>query len=364
MPPATLFRYLAVRSISALIALFVILSSLIMLIDLVENLRFAGKVEDGNFSLAVGLTLMRVPSLVQTLAPFVFLFASIWTFYQLNKRSELSVIRSAGISIWRLIGPSAFIAICAGLAMIMIFDPISANLRASAEALKAQKEGGTESFVQLHDDGIWLRQPDRDTKLIINAASFDNANNTLVDLVVWRTDANNKLIERIDAAHAALSSGTLELSDVKIKSTDDGINRDAPIYAIPTRLTANDLRERIAPPETMSLWQLPKYIPLAEAAGLPTTRYHLRFHDLSSTPLKLLAMVLIAAAFSIRPVRSGGALMLIVLSLGSGFLLYLISEISSAIGESGVVPVALAAWAPAVIATIAATTALLHFEDG
>ncbi|MHA7871645.1 MAG: LPS export ABC transporter permease LptG, partial [Hyphococcus sp.] len=73
MPPVTLFRYIASRTLTGVGVLLLILSSLILLIDLIENLRFAGKTSGGDFGLAVSLTLMRLPALAQTLIPFVFL---------------------------------------------------------------------------------------------------------------------------------------------------------------------------------------------------------------------------------------------------------------------------------------------------
>ena len=73
MPPVTLFKYIALRTLIGVGILFLILASLILLIDLIENLRFAGKTEGGDFTLAIMLTLMRVPALAQSLIPFVFL---------------------------------------------------------------------------------------------------------------------------------------------------------------------------------------------------------------------------------------------------------------------------------------------------
>ncbi|MHA7872680.1 MAG: LptF/LptG family permease, partial [Hyphococcus sp.] len=274
------------------------------------------------------------------------------------------VMRSAGLSVWRLLGPAGLIAAVTGLLIITVFDPVSSNLMSYAEALKSEKEGKESSLVRVFNDGIWLRQRDASQKIIINAQNFDEQRAALEQVVLWRFAADNAFLERIDAEEAFLSGRTLELHEARLKGIDDQTERQSPIYAIQSALTSSDLRERVAPPETMSLWQLPRFILLAEAAGLPTVRYHLRFHDLCATPLKLLAMVLIAAAFSLRPVRLGGALELLILSIGAGFALYILSEISNAFGESGLAPVALAAWAPALIATIAAVTALLHLEDG
>ncbi len=364
MPPVTLFRYIATRMITGVGVLLLILSSLILLIDLIENLRFAGKTADGSFTLAATLTLMRVPAIAQSLIPFVFLFGSIWMFNQLNRRSEIAVMRSAGLSVWRLLGPASLIAAVTGLLIITIFDPLSSGLLSYSEQLKSTKEGSDNSLVRVFDDGIWLRQRDATQQIIINAQNFDEERSALENVTVWRFGAESQFQERIDATEAFLSGRTMELHKARLKSITDQESRESPIYAIQTALTPADLQERVTPPETMSLWQLPRFILLAEAAGLPTIRYHIRFHDLCATPLKLLAMVLIAAAFSLRPTRMGGAIGLLIFSIGAGFLLYILSEISNALGVSGLVPVALAAWAPALIATVAAVTALLHLEDG
>ena len=364
MPPITLFKYISWRTLLAIGALFLGFSSLILLVDLIENMRFAGKVEGGDFAFALKLTLLRTPGLAQALSPFVFLFGAIWMFTQLNRRSEVSVMRSAGLSVWRLIAPAAFVAAIAGFLIITIVDPLSARMLAYGEQMKNDIRGKQASLVRVLGDGIWLRQRAANSFLIINARGFDETSSALNDVTVWRLSNDAAFRERIDAPQAILSDQTIELQDARLKTTADRLDHRSPIYAIKTTLTPDDLRERVAPPETMSLWELPRFILLAEAAGLPTVRYHIRFHDLCSTPLKLVAMVLIAAIFSLRPMRSGGAGKLLLYSIGAGFGLYILSEISTALGESGVAPVALAAWTPALVASLAAVTSLLQFEDG
>ncbi len=364
MPPATLFRYIAWRTLLAVGGLFAVLASLVLLIDLIENMRFTSKIPGGDFGLAVTLTLLRAPSLTQILIPFVFLFGSIWMFHQLNKRSEISVMRSAGLSVWRLLGPAALIATLSGLLIITAIDPLSANLLSQAEGVKNRLQGGDQNLVRILGDGIWLRQHDENGQFLINAENYDDDRAALVNVTIWRFDAQDLFLERLDADEAFLSGRTLELHEVILRSRNSEKQRHLPIYAVRTSLTADNLRERVAPPETLSLWSLPRFVILAEAAGVPTTRYNIRFHDLCSTPLKLLAMVLIAAAFSMRPTRTGGALKLALASVLAGFALFIVSEISTALGESGLAPAALAAWIPAIVASLAAITALLHLEDG
>ncbi len=362
MPPGTLFKYIVEKSAISIAILFVALASVVMLVDLLENLRFAGKV-GGDFAFALRVTLLRTPAMTQAMAPFIVLFGSLWMFSQLNRRSELAVMRSAGLSIWRLIGPAAFLAAVGGFVLIVAIDPMAAKMMAYGDKMKIESRGQTASLVRVFGDGIWLRQRDADEQLIINAESFDGLAGALRNVTVWRLSPSATFVERIDAPQAALSGRTIELRDARMKTVGEKLAQRTPLYSVPTSLTLADLRENVPTPESMSIWDLPRFILLAEAAGLPTIRYNIRFHDLCSTPLKLTAMVLIAALFSIGPMRSGGTVRLVVAAIGCGFLLYVISEITAAMGESGIAPAPLAAWTPALIATIVAISLLMRHEE-
>ena len=361
MPPITLFRYLAGRMLAALLGLLGALSAVVLLADLVENLRFAGK-SGADFGFALQLTLLRVPAIAQTLLPFIFLFAAIWMFRDLNRRSELVVMRSAGLSVWRLVGPAAFLAAVGGLLVIVAIDPLSARMMAFGEKMKNDIRGRTTSVVRVFGDGIWLRQRDATETLLINAASVDDAG-TLQQVTIWRLSPDAAFEERIDAPVAQLSGRTIELKEARMKTAGGQMTQRTPIYAVPTALTLSALLENAPAPETMSIWELPRYMMLARAVGLSTTRYNIRFHDLCSTPLKLTAMVLIAALFSLGPARAGGAFQLLVAAVGAGFALYVLSELSTALGESGAAPEALAAWTPALVATIFAVSFLTRLEE-
>jgi lipopolysaccharide export system permease protein len=75
-------------------------------------------------------------------------------------------------------------------------------------------------------------------------------------------------------------------------------------------------------------------------------------------------MIFIAAAFSLRLARLGGSARLIVASVLTGFLLYFFTDVSHALGISGVVPVVLAAWAPATTALLLGVAYMFNQEDG
>ncbi|MEO0399853.1 MAG: LPS export ABC transporter permease LptG [Pseudomonadota bacterium] len=364
IPPLTLFRYLTGRMAFIVCALYVGFAALIFIADFMENLRFAGKYANGDFGFALRLTAMRTPGLGQILTPFVFLFGSLWLFASLNRRSELSVMRSAGLSIWRLIGPPALFAALCGVLIVLFVDPVVTRMTSFSEQMKNDIRGKKTSLVKVFGDGIWLRQRTGDVTVMINAASLAKKQSALKDVTVWLLDDRSVFLERIDAPRAVFRDHQLVLHNAVMKKPGDKLPQKTPLYSLSSSLTIEDFRDGTQTPETMSLWDLPHYTRIAEAAGLPTVRYQLRFHDLCATPLRLSAMVLIAALFCLKPVRSGGAFRLVLAAVAAGFLVYFVSEISTALGESNTAPVVLAAWGPVLAAVILAVTGLLHFEEG
>ena len=55
---------------------------------------------------------------------------------------------------------------------------------------------------------------------------------------------------------------------------------------------------------------------------------------------------------------------MVLAGLTGGFGFFIFSEISRKVGASGLVPVPVAAWAPALVALLLAASVLLHQEDG
>lgn len=355
-------RYIANRTLVAVFGLLGALSGLAFTADFVENLRFAGKF-DGDAGFALALTALRTPGLVQAMLPFVFLFGAISMFWQLNRRSELAVLRSAGLSIWSLIAPAALVAAVFGLLTIALLDPLAARMMRLSEDMSAELSGKSANLVRVFGDAVWLRQRDEGATLIIKAGSLDAATGALTDVTIWRLRSDATFEERIDAPRAVLSGRMIELEEARTRSDGEQLPRRTPRYMVPTRLTSSDLKEGAPPPETLSVWALPRFMVMAQSAGLSTVPYEMRFHDLCSTPLKLVAMVLIAAVFAMRPLRSGGTARLLLAAIGSGFGLYILAALSAALGESGTAPVALAAWAPAIVTMLAAGSFLLRAEE-
>ncbi len=124
------------------------------------------------------------------------------------------------------------------------------------------------------------------------------------------------------------------------------------------------MQESFAPPDTLSVWELPSFIGLLKRSGFSSVRHRLHFQALLALPLLAATMALVAAGFSMRPARRGGVARMIGGGVAAGFALFMISKLAEEFGQSGALPVVLAAWAPAAAGLLLAVTLLLHVEDG
>ena len=134
-------------------------------------------------------------------------------------------------------------------------------------------------------------------------------------------------------------------------------------YLLATSLSPEEAVGLIAP-DSVPFWDLPSLRAAAETAGLDGTRYRLQFHMLLASPLLFIAMVLIAAAFSLRFFRFGGIEKMVSGGVGAGFVLYVAVKFVGDLGGAGLLSPFVAAWSPAVVASLLGAFALLHQEDG
>ena len=207
------------------------------------------------------------------------------------------------------------------------------------------------------------------SQVVIHAARANLDATTLYDTTFLVFSPASGPVRRIEAAEATLGDRAWALRDVKDWPLAGSTNpeRDAITRAqmrLPSDLTPERIRDGFGTPQAISIWDLPAYIDELERAGFSARRHAVWFQMELAMPFVLAAMVLIAAGFTMRHVRSGGTGRMVMLALFAGLGVFFLRNVAQVLGENGQIPVALAAWAPPMIAGMLALALLLHLEDG
>jgi lipopolysaccharide export system permease protein len=359
----TLRIYVAKRFLFSILGAFLVCACLIFMIDMIELLRISRRATDLSAGMLLWVGLLRLPAFAEILLAFAVLVGSIGALLSLNRKSELTVMRSAGMSAWQFLRPGLFVTLVLGILAVVLFNPLAAASRSEAERLVAELFGREAGLMATAGQGSWLRQDGADGQSVLHARATADQGLTLVGVIAFQFDPQGKFVERLDATRATLQDGYWELYEVTVSRP----MREPEIfktYTVSTHLTRERVGDALGSEIAVSFWQLPSLIEVSEKAGLSASKYRMQYALLLSRPGLLLAMVVLAATVSLRSFRSGGIQTMVLVGMVGGIGFFLLTEVSRQIGMAGLISPAMAVWAPIGLALLVSLTVLLHQEDG
>jgi len=303
--------YFARRFILTLMVITGVLFALVMLVDLVEQTRkFSGL--DLGWQKLLGLTLLNTPQTINLILPLIMILATVALFISLARSSELVVTRAAGRSALAALVSPLVVALIIGVMAVGMLNPIVAATGKRYLQLSESYRAGGAAALSISGEGLWLRQGDETGQTVIRALRSNLDASVLYDVTFLTYAPEGGPVQRIEAASAALTDGQWSLRQAKASSR----------------------------------------------------RHQVWLHTELARPVFLMAMVLVASAFTMRHTRFGGTGVAVLASVLLGFGLYFIRSFAQILGENGQIPVLLAAWAPPAAAVLLSLGLLLHAEDG
>lgn len=357
----TLSRYIALRFLGAVAAVFFGIILLVIMIDYIELMRRSASVGNVPAWVIAATSVYRVPQITERLLPFSILIGAMVTYLNLSRRNELVVARAAGISAWQFVAPAVAAAFAVGLGAALIYNPLAAAMGERAKQLEESIFGS--GSTRDASTRFSVRQRSENGQSILQASGSREQGAALSGVTVFNFDDEGRFVERIEAEGAKLEPGQWRLENARIYNTTAPPREVSP-YFLKTNLTGEQIRESFATPETVSFWQLPMYIELAERAGLVAAAYRLQYQSLLARPFLLVAMVLMASAVSLRFFRFGGVQKMVLGGVGGGFLLYVLAKVTEDLGKADLMNPVTAAWSPVLIGGLVGIVVLLNQEDG
>lgn len=333
------------------------------LFDTIELLRKTSAIDGISFGLILKMVVYRVPWFFQDILPFIVFFASIVTFWSLNRSNEILILRSIGISIWRLLTPLIAVIFAFGIFDLLVINPFATKLMEKYNFLESHYIYKASNPFSISHSGLWLRESQDNYQTIINARTYNPKTNEFQNVSLFIFDDKDKFVKRIQGPKAILKNGHL-LFPNGWHMEKNGFPQRFQDFSTPSMFTASKITNSFLDPDTLSFYSLTTYANLMEESGLSATPYKMQWHTLISKCLWLCVMVLLAATFSLGYRRNKKTSRLILSGVFLTFVLYLLKDITFALGSAGNLPPLLAAWVPVGVTAFLAMTKLLYAEDG
>ena len=362
---STLNRYIAKRIIKGLLLAFLVVTTIIMLVDFVEGTRNIGSQENISTGTVFLMTLLKAPKLIEQTIPFVVLFGVMGTLYNLNRRSELIVLRACGLSAWRFLAPAIFVTAMLGFIWAAAFNPLASSAMNAHDNLVERVTG---SIAAAKGENIWLREGSDVSQTVIFAERADILSRKLFNTTFYifeiGPDGTAVFERRLDAKEAELvTQGYWQLRDV-IENAEGEIAQMQNAVSLPTNISVEDLRDTAGINAIPPFWEIPEAIRKTKRAGFSTVSLRLQLNKLLALPIMLIAMTVIAAGVSMHLTREGGTLRLLIIGGLLGFTVYFADSIVSAFGGASALPILLSAWACPIFVLFFGLSYLARIEDG
>jgi len=336
----------------------------VAMVDYVELVRRTADTVGASSWAVARASVYRVPQITERLLPFCILLAGIVSFLNLSRRLELVIARAAGMSVWQFITPALVAALVIGICGTTIYNPVSAFLQEQSKRLQAELMGeDLGGLRRTSGSRLWVRQRSPEGQSIINAQTSREQGLRLGGITAFTFDESGVFKERIEAKAAVLEIGNWRLEEARIYSPGSPAG-PAQTYLLATNLNPEQVRESFATPETVPFWSLPRFIELADNAGLGAAGYRVQYQKLLALPFLFVSMMLLAGAVSLRFFRFGGVQKMVLGGVAAGFLLYVLSKFLEDFSKAGLLNPVAAAWIPVIFGGLIGALTLLHQEDG
>ncbi len=341
--------YIAKNFLTKLLQIYFGFFALIFFINFLEA---SDQNQTGKASILTLLTIaiFKTPDFINDISPSLILMSALASFYTLSLRSEVTIIRISGFSLWQTIQPIAFTAFFVGIFWSTILNMTSIQMLKKANSLENKYFSQELRDTFSPNSGIWMKQQNsekEDEEIILRASKVFRDNMEMEKFTAWFFDKNGVFYKKIDAKKASLKEKYWRLENLIINDSEH-LNQKAEEMRIPTNLDEEFIKQKILNnfenPKIFSIFELPQLIQDLKISGLSQTKFKSQFNFLLCRPLIFLAMSLIACYFGLSHFRNQKNIMLAISGIAVGLIFYITNSIVENLGNSGLVPIFSSTW--------------------
>jgi LPS export ABC transporter permease LptG len=290
----------------------------------------------------------RLPPVLHDGLPVVMLVATIFLYLTLSRSHELTAMKAAGLSLYRISLPILGIGVAVAAGAGLFQELLLPGLNERGDEVDRVKIRGQAPRHLQSRQRLWVRSSD---SRFYRIELLHPGTNDMYGVTILEVDKDFRLIDRLDARRAHWTPVGWELSEGALRQ----IGPEGHVQTVPFVLTALDIREEMEDflriqksVSSMSYRELREYIARLEAAGFQARKYLVELYSKLSFPLVNLVMVLVAIPFALQSPR-GGRLFGVGLAIAimAGYLV--VHYVALAFARADLLPPLLAAWTANVI---------------
>jgi lipopolysaccharide export system permease protein len=355
---ASLAIYIGSAFVRYTTAFLVGLLGLVLVIDVVgESTRIMAVAGAGAPDLLV-YAAYRAPILTDQLAPFVVLLGALATMVTLAYSSQIAAMQSSGMSVHELVAPVVAVGVVCGLLHFALNEWVTVPAATRLSQWQAERYGGTAGAPRERE--VWI---DTGAAIVHATAAVPEGDHLRLENVTLFHHAPTGVVTAVAIAKRAditAAGGLL----IDVKETDLLTNQVRTAAAEPSPPGLSPLRildEPIAP-NHLRYAALARELAETREYGASGSALATELHHRVTWPLACALMPLFAGFAAFGFARAGSVLPRAAAGFLLGFFYFVGDSFVGALGRSGALPPAVAAWAPLLFFLLLAEIILLRLS--
>lgn len=346
---SSLHRYILSQFFSSLLVCLFAVTSLFFVFDLFERMRIFLR-EDSELSDILSYLIFKIPLIIHLMLPVAVLIATLFSIGRLSQTSEITAMRSSGVSLNWIAKPLLLVGLLISLVSFIIGETLIPYSSQKVEEIYTFDIRKKDQSGNLSRSDFWYKSGNK----FYDIEFYDSRNKRLETLSIYDLDKQFRLKNKLNASYASWEGDAIgwTMKNIVEASVNEEANfKSSQFSSLPLVIKEKpeDFYNLQRKPETLSYFELKKYIEKLKRDGIDHRKHSVDLAAKVAFPLVNFVVVLVAFSFALNPARSGTMTFGFIAGISIGFSYYFVHALSCSLGTAEFLPAHLAAWSANIV---------------
>ncbi len=316
--------YLIKLSVKYISINLLIISIFILFLNLIDLSRIINS-ENKSLTEFIILSLLRLPSILIEILPFVIIIAISFLLRNLINNNELISLRNIGFSIFDIFIPIGISVFFIGMFFLLFLNPLSSNFELKFKKIVNQNQESLYS-IKISNNEMWIRNKiDEEKSNFINIKNIDLQSMKIKKIKIL--SINNISDIFIQADSGSLDNGILNLNNVTIYALKTEKYDFLDDYKIKLNFTKNNILNSITNYKFIPFYNYINHTNTLKKFNLYSSEIGLYYISEILKPLFITMLTFVVIGLSGKFKRNENFFKVLFLSIFIGFVIFFLKEI-------------------------------------
>ena len=352
-------RYIIKKYFKLFFIFILFFLSLAIILNIFEEISFFKDI-DVNPLVPYFLTFLNAPITLFEIFPFIFLISAQFFFYEIFKNDEIVLLKSNGLSNFKIIKILFFSSLVSGIIIIALFYNLSSKLKFLYTDIKNNYTNDNKFLAVVNDTGLWLKDETSQSILIIKSNNIND--NLLINVLINEFDLNFNLKRTLQSKKVDISNKEWKLYNPIITYKNISTKENQEIK-FKTNFDNEKIKNLFSNFSTLDLFELFILKKDYENLGYSSDEIKIHIFKIFLSPYFFALMTILSSILMINIRKNKSIYFNVILGIFTSVMIYYLNFVFISLGNTGRIPPSIAVFLPMVFITIFSAIGLVRINE-